>query len=116
MVEVEDEKTLFLGGLVVEPEVPSQGVPQDADFKWQMAATQFAIGLNADIYIPGRGMPAGVELPKRALRFLKALYGGVQRYYDEGLTDFAMTEKLKEELAGYKQWYDFALLGGVVSA
>ncbi|MFK7911401.1 MAG: MBL fold metallo-hydrolase [Akkermansiaceae bacterium] len=115
MIEIEDENALFLGGLVVEPEVPSEGVPQDANFKGQMAATQYATNLKAELYIPGRGNPAGVELPKRALNFLTALYGRVQRYYDEGLLAFEISDKLRTELSEYKQWYDFDRLGGVVS-
>jgi len=115
LIEVPDENTLFLGGLVVEPEVPSQGVPQDANFKGQMAATQYAIARNVQVYIPGRGNPGNFELPKRALRFLSALYSGVQRYYDEGLSDFEITTTLKSELSEFEQWYDFAELGGVVS-
>lgn len=115
LIEVPDEKALFLGGIVVEPEVPSQGVPQDADFKGQIAATRYAIDMGSEIYIPGRGNPAGIELPRRALRFLEALYGGVQRYYEDGLADFEITDRLKSDLSEYKQWYDFTQLGGVIS-
>ena len=115
VIEVEEEQALFLGGLVVEPEVPSQGVPHDANFQGQLAAIQYVIDLNTEVYIPGRGRPAGVELPTRAHGFLKALYTGVQRYYDLGMADFEITEKLKEELSEYTRWYDFALLGGVIS-
>jgi len=43
------------------------------------------------------------------------LYGGVKRYYKDGLSDFEIAERLKVDLAAYKQWYDFDKLGGVVS-
>jgi len=115
MIEVPEERTVFLGGVTVEPEVPSQGVPQDADFKGQIAATRLAIGLGADKYVPGRGHFGGIELPERGLRFLEALYGGVMRYYKDGLSDFEIAERLKVDLAAYKQWYDFDKLGGVIS-
>lgn len=115
MIEVPEERAVFLGGVVVEPEVPSQGVPQDAEFQGQIAATRFAIGLGADKYVPGRGHFGGIELPERGLRFLEALYGGVKRYYKDGLSDFEITERLKADLAAYKQWYDFDKLGGVIS-
>ena len=115
MIEVVKERTLFLGGIVVEPEVPSQGVPRDANFKGQMAATSYAIELNVDRYIPGRGHSGDVELPKRGLRFLKALYSGVEKYFEEDLSDFEITERLKIELSSFKQWYDFTELGGVIS-
>ena len=115
LIEVPEEKALFLGGLVVEPEVPSQGVPQDANFKGQIAAIQYAIDIGAEKYIPGRGKPGGIELPKRSLRFLAALYAGVESYYKEGLADFEIVGKLKTNLSEFEQWYDFTLLGGVVS-
>lgn len=115
LVEIPAERAVFLGGLVVEPEVPSQGVPADANYSGQMDAIRYAIDLNAEHYIPGRGAPGGIALPQRALRFLAALYDGTQRYYDEGLADFEITERLKSDLADYTQWYDFAQLGGVVS-
>ncbi len=115
LIEVPEEHALFLGGVVVEPEVPSQGVPQDANFKGQITATQYAIDMKAEIYIPGRGNPAGIELPKRALRFLQALYSGTQKYYDDGLSDFGISKQLKHDLAEYRQWYDFSQLGGVIN-
>lgn len=115
VLEVPEEGAVFLGGLVVEPEVPSQGVPSDADFLGQIAATQEAIALDADTYIPGRGHPAGDALPQRALAFLTALYEGTAAGYDAGLADFEVTEKLKQDLAHDQDRYDFDQLGGVVS-
>lgn len=115
LIEVPVEDALFLGGIVVEPEVPSQGVPQDANFKKQIAATQYAIDLGVKTYIPGRGQPGGIDLPERALRFLETLYAGVESYYEDDLSDFEITERLKTDLSEYMQWYDFTLLGGVIS-
>lgn len=115
ILEVPDERVVFLGGLVVEPEVPSQGVPRDADFQGQIAATRQVIGLDADAYVPGRGQPDGEVLPRRALSFLTALYDGTAAGYDEGLTDFEVTRTLKGDLADYQRWYDFAELGAVIS-
>ena len=115
MIELPDEGILFLGGVVVEPEAPSQGVPQDADFKGQIAATKFATALAADKYVSGRGHPGGIELPRRALRFLEALYSGVERYFEDDLNDFEITERLKADLSEFEKWYDFSELGGVVS-
>jgi glyoxylase-like metal-dependent hydrolase (beta-lactamase superfamily II) len=115
VLEVPQEDAVFLGGLVVEPEVPSQGVPRDADFEGQIAATREAIKLQAKNYIPGRGQPAGDALPKRAFAFLTALYDGTAAGYDAGLADFEVTDQLKQDLAAYQQWYDFKQLGGVIS-
>ncbi len=115
LLEVVKDKILILGGLVVEPEVPSQGVPQDADFRGQIAATKYAINLDMELYIPGQGFPQGQELPRRGLQFLQAVYSGVERSYQEDLQDYVITQQLKVELAGYEQWYDFSGMGAVVS-
>lgn len=115
LIEVIKDKILILGGLVVEPEVPSQGVPQDANFKGQIEATKFAIQLEMNTYIPGQGFPQGIELPQRGLRFLQALYSGVERHYLEGLEDFEITDLLKHELSEFKQWYHFDGLGRVIA-
>ena len=115
MIEVPEEQALFLGGVVVEPEVPSQGMPQDANFTGQISATRYAIDLKAEKYIPGRGGFGGIELPKRGLKFLNTLYKGVFRYYEDGLSDFEIAERLKRELSNFEQWYDFAELGRVIS-
>ena len=115
MVEVVEDKALFLGGIVVEPEVPSQGVPADAKFKGQMAAINYALKLPVQHFVPGRGKTGGRELPERGLGFLQALYSGVERYYEDGLVDFEIAKRLKEELKSYQRWYDFKELGRVVS-
>lgn len=114
-VEVPDERAVFLGGLVVEPEVPSQGVPQDADFEGQISATRELLDLAVERYIPGRGEPAGKELPTRAVAFLEALYEGTNRYYEQDLADYEITERLKADLSDYERWYDFGQLGAVIS-
>ena len=115
MIEIIKDKILILGGIVVEPEVPSQGVPQDANFKGQMAATRYAIALNMNLYIPGQGYPQGIALPKRSLRFLEALYSGVEHYYSDGLQDFEISDKLKVDLVAFQQWYNFDHLGRVIA-
>ena len=115
LVEVPGDRVLFLGGLVVEPELPSQGVPADADFAGQIAAIRSVLELPVDHFVPGRGRTGGKSLPRRAATFLQALYRGVVRYYDAGLPDFEMLPRLRSDLARFRQWYDFHALGRVVS-
>ncbi len=115
LIEIEGDRVLFAGGLVVEPELPSQGVPADADFRGQIAAIRAVLDMPVDHYVPGRGKTGGKALPGRAARFLQALYTGVERYYDAGLQDYQMTPKLRGDLAMFRHWYDFRALGRVVS-
>lgn len=115
LITFPEDDILFLGGLVVEPEVPSQGVPQDANFAGQIKATQWAVNQNMALYVPGQGYPQGPDLPRRGLAFLQALYTGVERDYEQGMEDYESSATLKRELAGYRSHYDFKHLGGVVS-
>ena len=115
LVEVPADRVLFLGGLVVEPELPSQGAPADADFRGQIAAIRAALDMPVDHYVPGRGRTGGKALPRRAAALLQALIDGVAGYYDAGLRDFEMVPKLRKDLARFRQWYDFGALGRVVS-
>ncbi len=115
VIEVVKDKILILGGLVVEPEVPSQGVPGDANFAGQIAAIRQYLKLDIKTWIPGQGMPQGIELPQRSLRFLSAIYQGVQQGYEADLQDFEITRQLKTALSDFRQWYDFTALGAVVS-
>ena len=112
LVEIPSDRVLFLGGLVVEPELPSQGVPADADFRGQIAAIRAVLELPVDHFVPGRGRTAGKELPGHAARFLQALYTGVERYYDAGLQDYQMTPKLRGDLAMFRRWYAGPLADG----
>ena len=114
-IEIVKDKILIVGGLVVEPEVPSQGVPQDANFKGQMAAIQRIIDMQMRSYIPGQGYPQGAQLPRRSLQFLSAIYDSVKRGYGAGMEDYEITAQLKLELAHFTKWYDFSALGRVVS-
>jgi len=116
MIEVVKDRILIMGGLVVEPEVPSQGVPADANFAGQIDAIKSILKLDMKTYVPGQGMPQGIELPRRALRFISAIYRGVQQGYADGLQDFEITQLLKTKLVKFRQWYDFSALGAVVSA
>ena len=115
LIEVPADRVLFLGGLVVEPELPSQGVPADADFRGQIRATRQVLAMPVEIFVPGRGHTEGPALPRRAWRFLSDLYRGVSRYYDAGLLDFEIADRLRHDLARYRDHHDFGALGRVVS-
>ncbi len=115
LVEIPADRVLFLGGLVVEPELPSQGVPADADFRGQIRAIGQVMAMPVDVFVPGRGQTQGRDLPRRAWRFLSDLYRGVSRYYAAGLLDFEIAGRLRNDLARYRDHYDFRALGRVVS-
>ena len=42
--------------------------------------------------------------PEASKRFLEVLYDSVQRYYDEGLSDFEMRDKVVADLKEFSDW------------
>ena len=97
MIEVTDQKTIFLGDIVMVGRLSSQ--PQDADIEGQIAAIKFALGTENTLYIPGHGSSGGKEVAQKALDFLTQLSASVGRYYEEGLSDFEMKEKVMADLS-----------------
>jgi len=48
--------------------------------------------------------------------FLRTLRAAVKKYYDQGLSDFEIKEKVMNDLAAYKNYYGFDDLGRVINA
>lgn len=115
MIEVIDDKTVFLGDIVTERQVPSSPRPQDAYFKGQLDAMRKAANLPAQIYVPGHGQRGDKTLVLESIRFLERLYGAVARYVEQGLSDFDMKEKIEIELSEYRDWHNFSELGKVIN-
>lgn len=114
MIEYPGEKSLFLGDVVTNRRVQSAR-PADADISGQIAAIEFVLGLDAEIYIPGHGAAAGREMVLEQLQFLRDLYASVARHYDEGLSDYEMKPVVAVDLAAYRDWQNFDELGRVIS-
>ena len=115
MIEVVDEKSVFLGDIATNHRVPSSDVPQDANYKGQMEAIREILKTNAELYIPGHGKSGGKEIPEASLQFLEKLYTSVQKYYDQGQSDYEMKQKVIDDLSEYKDWYNFNEMGKVIS-
>ena len=115
MIEVVDDKGLFLGDIVAAKRVPNSDVPQDANFKGSIAAIQTLLKRPIDIYIPGHGRSGGREVPEASLRFLQALYASVTKYFNQGLQSYEMKEKVMADLAEYKDWNNFNEMGRVIN-
>jgi glyoxylase-like metal-dependent hydrolase (beta-lactamase superfamily II) len=116
MIEYPADKTLFAGDIVITGSVVSAARPEDFSAKGQIAALEYALKLPVDTYVPGHGPTGGREIPEATKRFLEVLYESVQTYYDEGLADFEMRDKvvadLKEEFSG---WSGYDGIGRLIS-
>ena len=113
MVEVVEEKLMFLGDIVMAQRVARL---DDGDFKGNIAAIDMALKSKAVLFVPGHGQSGGRDVPLAYRAFLSTLYGSVKKYYARGLSDYAMKDMVSKDLAAYHQWALFDTnLGRLVS-
>lgn len=115
MIEVSEDKVLFVGDVVAEKRVPNSDVPQDANFKGTITAIEAMLQRPIDIYIPGHGYSGGREVPEASLRFLETLHDSVTRHFHEGLESFEMKDKVRMDLNEYKDWNNFIEIDRVIN-
>jgi glyoxylase-like metal-dependent hydrolase (beta-lactamase superfamily II) len=116
MIEVVSDKGLFFGDIVASRRVPNSDVPQDANFKGTIHAIKTVLKQSpATLYIPGHGKTGGREVPEASLKFLTILNSSVMRYFDEGLSDFEMKNRVVQDLTEFKDWNNFNEIGRVIS-
>lgn len=115
MIEVVDDKGLFFGDIVAAKRVSNSDVPQDASFKGTINAIKLMLKGPSTLYIPGHGLSGGREVPETSLRFLVKLRESVTRYYNQGLSDFEMKEKVIKDLSEFKDWHNFKEMGRVIA-
>ena len=113
-IEVINDKGLFCGDVVVAKHVPNSDVPQDASFKGSIEAIKNILKGSYSHFIPGHGPSGGREVPEQMLVFHEKLYGLVKRFYQEGMQDYEMKDRIIDEMAEYKDWHNFNEMGRVV--
>ena len=113
MLEVVEEKLIFLGDIVVVKRV---AYLEDGNFKGSIDAIDMALKTGAVHFVPGHGQSGGREIALAYRAFLSTLYGSVKKYYALGLSDFDMKDNVSQDLAAYHQWamYD-TRLGHLIS-
>ncbi|WP_316364238.1 MBL fold metallo-hydrolase [Candidatus Thiodiazotropha sp. CDECU1] len=114
MIELPADSALFTGDIVTNKRIQSAR-PGDSDIFGQIHAVEFALKTNSRWYLPGHGQSGGREIAERQLQFLQSLLNAVQRYYDQGMSDYEMVEPIKKELSAYSDWYNFDELGRVIA-
>ena len=115
MIQSPTDKILFAGDVLVYGAVVSGGRPEDFSAKGQLKAIDHALSLPIDIYIPGHGPTGGRDIPEATKRFLSTLYDSVKRYYDEGLQDFEMRDKVVADLAEFSTWSGMDGIGRMIN-
>jgi len=104
MVEVVEEKVLFLGDNAV---VERAARLDDGHFLGNIAACEMALKTDAKHFVPGHGKTNGREVVTAYRDWLKALHGSVNKYYAKGMSDFEMKDKVIADLKPYQKWAMF---------
>jgi glyoxylase-like metal-dependent hydrolase (beta-lactamase superfamily II) len=113
MIEVVEERVLFLGDNVMNQQVRRM---DDGDFLGNVAACDAALKTKAIYFIPGHGKAGGPEVVIVFRDFLKTLYGSVRKYSAQGLSDFEMKDKVAADLKPYQNWAMFdSAIGKMIS-
>ena len=115
MIEVVDDRGLFLGDIVAAKRVPNSDVPHDASFKGTIAAIKTMLERPVDIYIPGHGRSGDRKIPEASLLFLETLYASVTKYFKQGLESFEVKKKVRVDLEKYKDWNNFQEIDRVIN-
>ena len=101
MVEVVEEKVLFMGDNVVAERALRM---DDGHFLGNIAACEAALKTGAKHFVPGHGASNGREVVTAYRDWLKALYASVKIYYAKGMSDFDMKDKVVADLKAYQKW------------
>jgi glyoxylase-like metal-dependent hydrolase (beta-lactamase superfamily II) len=104
-IEVVEEKVVFLGDIVVAKRA---GRMDDGDFRGNLAIIDTVLGSSQAVrYVPGHGETGGREVAEAYRDYINALLAAVKKYYEQGMSDFEMKDKVLADLAPYKDWAMF---------
>ncbi|MCG8486695.1 MAG: MBL fold metallo-hydrolase [Chromatiales bacterium] len=104
MLELPEQKVIFLGDNVMSKRL---GRMDSATFRGNIEAIDMALATSAEYFVPGHGKTGGREVPQRYREYLSLLKSEVAKYYEEGMSDFEMSEAVTQSLAGFHDWVDF---------
>ncbi|RLA08288.1 MAG: MBL fold metallo-hydrolase [Gammaproteobacteria bacterium] len=104
MLEVPEKSLVILGDNVLLGRLGQMG---GGSFVGNIQALQSIIKIKAKVYVPGHGKAGDVSVPKTYLEYLETLYKWTKKFYDDGISDFEMKEKIVPKLAKFKNWISF---------
>lgn len=104
MIEVVEDKVLFLGDNVTYQRIPRLN---DATFSGNINACDVALQVGAEIFVPGHGPVGGREVVEAYGQYLATIYRLAAQYYEEELQDYEMKPKIVAALSPYEKWVNF---------
>lgn len=115
MLELPEQRVVFAGDVIEYGRAVSSDVPADFSATGQIAAIDFLLGLDVDLFVPGHGPTGGPEIAEASRDFLVTLVQSVERHYEEGLMAHEMREAVETEMSAYADWFNFGELGRLIS-
>lgn len=113
MIEVVEEKVLFLGDNVLNGRF---GRMDDGTYRGSIAACERAAAIPAAVFVPGHGATGGREIVGAYRDYLATLFATVKQEYDAGKQDFEMKDIVRRKVAAWAGWEGFELhLGRQIS-
>lgn len=104
MIEIPERSIAFLGDNVLSGRVPRL---DHGNIQGNLAACARIMETGSRHYVPGHGPTGDRSVPETFQRYLEILYTSVKKYYDEGLSDYAMKPQVAEALGDYADWSGF---------
>ena len=103
MIEVVEEKVMFLGDIV-----RGAGIGRFTEsFKGSISTIDLALLSKAETFVPGHGPGGGREVASTYRNFLQTLYDTVKKLDREGPSEADMKLEVAEALSAYKDWSGF---------
>lgn len=113
LIEVDREKTMFMGDVGMVTRITSQHA--DGDIRGHIETLEFILDTDNEVFVPGHGKSGGPEVPRLAFSFHQTLYNSVKRHYEAGLSDFEMKDEVIADMAAFKNWDNFDDIGRAIS-
>jgi len=104
MIEVVEEKTVFLGDNVMSTRA---GRLDDGDIPGNIAACNVALKIKAEHFVPGHGKSGGREIVVAYRDFLSKVLASVKKHYSLDRSADEIKPLVIADLAAYKGWANF---------
>ena len=104
MMEIPEASITFLGDNALNQRIPRI---DDGNVQGNIEACTRIQKTGSKFYVPGHGQTGDVNVPINFCRYLDTLYKSVRQYYDEGLSDFEMKDKVAAQLSEFSSWSGF---------
>lgn len=105
MIEVVEEKVLFLGDNVLNGRF---GRMDDGTYRGSIAACDRAAAVaSATVFVPGHGASGGREIVRAYRDYLATLFETVKKEADAGRQDYEMKDLVRQKVAAYAGWVGF---------